>query len=222
MAELVRSRKERLIWITRGHLVALGVMSLFIATLAFMVGFKVGSRGVVEEPVAEAPPVLVPDVVEEDALVALLREIEYAQGAVDPSGELLVDDGPDMRFPDLLTGEEGGLPSSTAAPGEASLVSVRPSSSPSPVAPKAAATPAPEGGWAVQIASYPTAGEADATIAELDEQGFEAYRVAALVDGATWYRVRLGGFPTRQRADSARKELMVRLGTTDLLVAEAP
>ena len=55
-----------------------------------------------------------------------------------------------------------------------------------------------------------------------EEQGLEAYRVAALVDGRTWHRVRIGGFDSRARAEKARASLAERLATPDLVLAAAP
>ena len=91
---------------------------------------------------------------------------------------------------------------------------------PPPIA-NAEATP-PTSGWAVQVAAYPLVTEADAKVETLRSEGLAAYRVAAVVDGKNWYRVRIGGFESEKDAYTALKELRVRLQQPQLLIASAP
>jgi cell division protein FtsN len=234
-----RSRSSRQIWITKGHLAALGVTTFFIAVLAFLVGLQIGKKTsdpANAEAIASAGPTpLVPDVAEEQALEALLREVEYAQATLAPSGELVtepagmsaaldVENPGSLQFPDALPQDAAPLATETMA-GVQTETSMSPDPThvvdlptPSP----AGSAPAPESGWAVQIAAYPYSSEADSKVAALRKEGINAYRVAALVDGKTWYRVRVGGYESEEDAAVARNELRVRLGQPELLIASAP
>lgn len=72
---------------------------------------------------------------------------------------------------------------------------------------KAELTSAPQGKYTVQIAAYPSEGEAQKTSAGLKEKGFSAFYVPAKVKDKTWYRVSVGLFPTSEEADEYRKKL---------------
>ena len=214
-----RSRANRQIWITRSHLVALGMATCCIALLAFLVGLQVGrAQAAAAEVVAEAPLPLTPDVSKEVALEALLREVEVARSSVGvvPGAES------DLTFPNLQEPVRPvlKLPADGAGVARPTRVAAAPGSAPE--APKVKAPAAPVGAWSVQIASHPSPDEADAVIATLQETGHEAYRVAALVDGQTWYRVRVGGFDSKARAEVARQALLAELGSDDLLLTVAP
>jgi cell division septation protein DedD len=219
-----RSRAHRQIWITRSHLVALGLATCCIALLAFLVGLQVGrTQAAAAEVVAEAPLPLTPDVSKEKALEALLREVEVARSSVGPA----VGSGPnhaELTFPELLEPVEPALtlPQDTVAEPTRSAVAAPPGDAPAAPTPAAEPEAAPTSGWSVQIASHPSAAEADAMLEDLKAAGHDAYRVAALVDGQTWYRVRIGGFRSKNRAETARKSLQELLGSDDLLLTEAP
>ncbi len=58
------------------------------------------------------------------------------------------------------------------------------------------------GGYAVQVSSWPGKSRADAIAAELADKGFRAYVFDGLVNGVTWYRVRVGNFATSREANS--------------------
>lgn len=212
-------RADRQIWITRSHLMALGVANLCVAALAFLVGIQVGRRGA-EEPSlsAAATATFLPDPTQEDALEALLREVEYAQSAITPSGQAVSNEKADhMVFPEVLTGEvaiQAVTPTEPPTP-EAVSVEPRPETAPEGDVPAVA-------GWSVQIASYPTLAEAEAKMNELSALKLQPFRVAALVNGVTWFRVRVGGYPDRKAAEAARGRLSAKLGASDLLVASAP
>lgn len=218
MPDLPRATPAHQIWITRGHLAALAVATTAIAVLAFLVGFQVGRGKSGATDAAEAPPTaaFLPDATDQEALEALLREVERAQQPSDPSQAPR-----DVTFNHDLPHEvPSEIPTAPPAPQVDSLVAGDPAAAPSP--PVDPGPGAPTSGWAVQIASYAGAAEADAHVAALQEQDLAAYRVAALVDGATWYRVKVGGFSSREEASEQRGELATRLGLEDLVVSPAP
>lgn len=90
---------------------------------------------------------------------------------------------------------------------------------PQPVRPPAAAVPAPRGvptpahqewadaGWTVQVNATTNPRQANDLAQALRTKGYDAYTVQAPMRGQTWYRVRVGRFPSRQKA----KELETRL-----------
>lgn len=220
MTELATTNRQ--IWITRSHLLALGVATSCVALLAFLVGMQVGrSQAAAAEVAVTGPMPLTPDASREETLEALLREVELARMAEGPSDEALV--AADLQFPTLLEDEKPVF-DLQEEPGEDGAATVAETSEDAPEAPTAAgpAGEVPSDGWSIQVASFPTRAEADAALATLQTDGHAAYRVAALVDGQTWYRVRVGGFSTKGRAETARTALAQTLGSDDLILAAAP
>jgi DedD protein len=210
MTEPVQSKRE--IWITPGHLAALGAATFFIALLAFFVGIQVG-RGQASAPTNPKLSTLVPDAKDQDALEALLREVDAAQS-----------EEPALTFTENLSNGVAPAPPTEDKAAPAAATDVEPPPAPPPEPPPAATNgaPLPTSGWAVQIASYDSTKEADSHVASLVQLGHQAYRVAALISGRTWYRVRVGGFATKQSAEKARVKLSNELGNPDLMLAEAP
>ncbi len=209
----MQTQNNREIWITRGHLAALGTATLAIALLAFFVGIQVG-RGQVEAAPTSAQETLLPNPEREDTLEELLREVEAAQAAT-----------PALAFPETLA--EGTAapvePPAEEAPVQTEVVAApeAPAEAPPPPPPDAT-TPLPKSGWSVQIASYDNVADADARVSKLQARKMKAYRVAALVKGKNWYRVKVGSYPTQDAAGAARAELARLLGTRDLMITEAP
>jgi cell division septation protein DedD len=210
MHDLARSTHQQ-IWITKAHVAALGVTTLALASLAFFVGMEVG-RGGEGGGEGSARVQLLPDATSDAELEALLLEVEAAQRTEE------------LAFQEVLT-----APKPPPPPSFVPDAPVDPATTPAAVAePPADPEPTPGGaarpleGWVVQVASYHTEGEADARVAQLEAAGIDAYRVAAMVQGRTWHRVRVGGYPTKEAANEGRLDLAGRLGTDDLQVAVAP
>jgi len=68
-----------------------------------------------------------------------------------------------------------------------------------------AAPPGKEGGYQLQVSSFRTQAEADQFAAQLRARGHKAYVVEARVPNrGTWYRVRIGPFPSQHAAASYR------------------
>ena len=207
MTDLVHNRRE--IWITRGHLVALGTATFFIALLAFFIGIQVG-HSQSEAPEVSDQAALLPDANRQDALEALLREGEAAEANATP-----------MAFNQTLT-QDNAPPPPVEAEAEETTHTEVPASTP-PSAPPAAPAdaPLPQSGWSIQVASYDTIKDADSRVKQLKSQGLKGYRVGALIRGKKWYRVRVGSYPNKAAAETARQRLLGSLGG-DLMLAEAP
>lgn len=216
MADLQRAPAGDRIWITRGHLGALGVSTLAIAVLSFLVGLELGRSGLVVEnaPGQAATSAFLPDVADDQALELLLREVEQARRAEEKD--------PTVTFNNELARPVPTI-SATDAPLSSVVTAVEPGG-PLPVPPPGPAPvdALPTSGWSVQVASYEDLAEADLHVAQLKELGHPAYRIEALVSGATWYRVRIGGHETRAKAEEARLALVDQLGSAELVLAPAP
>lgn len=97
---------ERPLQLTRGHLFALGALSLALAALAFFLGVSVGRRQVeVPEPVVRSD-VLVPEEVRSGDLEVLLAKVEATQQGVDFPGSL------PLSPPPVVPDASDGVPSS--------------------------------------------------------------------------------------------------------------
>ena len=62
--------------------------------------------------------------------------------------------------------------------------------------------------WSVQISSAPAKDIADALVQRLKANGYDGYAVQAMVEGQPYYRVRVGRFDTREKAESLRLSLL--------------
>ncbi len=209
-----RLQGQREIWVTRGHLWALGATTAFIGILAFFVGLLLGRGETAPEPETVAD-VLVPPDVENDALEELLARIEEASREGDREAPLTFQST-------LPAGDPVALPDPAAEPEPPVNVVPPAREEPRPPEDTPEAGRIPESGWAVQVGSYSSAAEADERIADLAGRGVSAYRVAALVGGATWHRVRVGGFRTREAAEADRARVAVAAGSDEAIVVKAP
>jgi cell division protein FtsN len=68
-------------------------------------------------------------------------------------------------------------------------------------------TAASEGGYVLQVGSYPNAEGAEAMKAKLALQGFTAHVQAITLDGKTWNRVQIGPFATATQLQDVQKRL---------------
>lgn len=80
----------------------------------------------------------------------------------------------------------------------------------------------PTSGWAIQVAAAPTTTDAQRLVDTLRAAGLAAYRVAAIVDGRTEHRVKVGGYPSEEAAVAAIPEVKSRAGSDHASVAAAP
>ena len=212
--------------ITKSHIGAMLTVTAGIAAIAFFVGVDVGRN----KASPEAPRVtLLPDAASDDALEALLREVESAQHAATANA---AEPPPGFRAV-LADARAAEPPPPEAAPPVEGTPPVEPpvevaadapvTTIPAPEAPTAeTGATRPMDGWAVQIASYHTVDEAEAKVKELEAAGYPAYEVTALVKGTTWYRVRIAGYLSQEVAYEAIPTLEQALGTQGLVVAKAP
>lgn len=214
MADLARMQNDKQIWLTRSHLAALAMLTLFIALLSFFIGLQLGQQRS-QAPIQADAPQLLPDPAREDALEALLRQVEAAQ-AVDANAQ-------DLTFPQALSaGEMPSTPLASAEGMTGQLSAVAPPPNLSPPSPQSIPPLPIKEGWSIQAFSFEDITEATEKVSYLNEAGWTAYQVAALVNGENWHRVRVGGYPSKEEATAAAAELSSSLGLEDLMIARAP
>lgn len=212
-----RLRGDHQLWLTRSQLAALGFMSASLSILAFFIGLQVGRSQAPPAPALPAQAGLVTEALERDTLTELLARVERAAATQVSAAE-----ASPLSFPEELTTPQAEVLIPAPAPPEAGEpVEVAPEPGPPPE-PQASGAGVPTTGFVVQVFAFPTQEEADAKVAELVAAGHPAFRVAALVRGSTWHRVRVGPFPDETKARAAAAELGVALGIPDPLVAPAP
>ncbi len=74
-------------------------------------------------------------------------------------------------------------------------------------APAASVGAGHEGGWQLQVSSFKTEAEAEQFADQLRARGHKAYTVEARVQGrGTWWRVRVGPFPSQHAAQAYRSQ----------------
>ena len=62
-------------------------------------------------------------------------------------------------------------------------------------------------GYSIQIEAVMDRSGADSMVAKLRHLGYEGYLVETVIGGETWYRVRIGPFPSEAAAQSAEQKL---------------
>ena len=228
MAKNGRFDGGREIWLTRGHLWALAVTTCSIAVLTLFIGLHIGrATNGQSTQVADADG-LIAQQIEQDPLEDLLSRIEAAAADAAPEASLsfpaaLPEQGEPVPVMEAPEAEEA--PEAFVEPGEDTpeppLTSQTEETDDGASEPEVAAE-VPTDGWAVQLGAYRTLDEAESRVAELTRDSVAAYRVSALVRGETWYRVKVGGFATRDDALVGRDRLLKRLGLESALVGQAP
>ena len=64
-----------------------------------------------------------------------------------------------------------------------------------------------DGRFVIQVSSFQREDQANSLVDDLKRKGFAAYALKADVNGRTWYRVRVGGFPTKDEATAELNRL---------------
>ncbi len=85
--------------------------------------------------------------------------------------------------------------------------------------PAAALPPSQAGAWSVQVTATREPRTADDVLKRLRARGYDAYIVRARRDGAIFYRVRVGHFPTMEHASQMVSRLRREPGVPEAFVA---
>jgi len=226
-------------WITKPQLMALGVISLSLAALAFFLGLMVG-RGQatgaerIQAPGQVAGSGIYSDEIRDDTLQEMFYHIEKAahekaakRGETTKKvalefHEALLEDDVKVVVPQSPSGDQGLEAVVVAVDTPKEVLSEVPKTE----SPKNTVQKKPDPvlmeGWAVQVASFPESkkGLASKQVESLGARGHSAFVVHAIVRGQSWYRVRIGPYATQKDAYVARKALSKTLGKNDLLVTK--
>jgi len=76
-------------------------------------------------------------------------------------------------------------------------------------------TSMPTTGWVVNLASVDSQYSAEKALKRYKKQGIPAEMYATVLKGKTWYRLRIGGFASKQEAIAQKKYLAVKHGIKD-------
>lgn len=210
--------------LTRNHLYAMGALSLSVAVLAFFVGFSVGRAG--GPPPAEPVVMrLIPDDVRSGDLEVLLARVEETSAAEMTMGfptELPRTDAPPAPVEPLAEGEVPPPPEPVPAPFPAES---RPGAA--AIEPAAEVAPTntmdiPTSGWSVQVAEHTDEADAVRAVEALRAAELSAYSVVAIVEGEVRWRVRVGGYGSKEAANDASATVAAKAGVASATVTMAP
>ena len=214
--------------LTRGHLYALGSLSLALALLAFFVGLQTGRN---EAPPPASPTVspLVSAEARSGDLEVLLAKVEQANAPAERlafPAELPKSEPPPTPLPPADPAAPPPPVEPVAAPVDPFPAEAKTgTASVAPSVPASMAQPldgVPASGWAIQVASRADENDAQVLVETLRAAGLAAYRGVALVDGATTWRIRVGGYASKDAATAAMTAVASRAGSTDPRVLPAP
>lgn len=210
MDEFKRDLEDYFCRFTFGQFVTLILLEILTLFFVFYLGARYGPdlMGGRESAIAQDHPVLP-------------RE---GAGSVD---EIVGSPPVDYTYPEILTGPEGKRAMKIKPSGVTAEEFEDQKKSPKVVVtPAEPAVPAvvlesetPMGKYAIQVGSYPTAAEASSVVGQWKGKGYTAFMsVGQIPQRGTWYRVRIGGFPTREEAEVFLEKLKTKEKTTGLVV----
>jgi septal ring-binding cell division protein DamX len=180
-----------------------GVVLALVA--AFGLGVSVGKRSVGSSTDVSAPPTALP--------TETLTPQPPPPAAPIPAEQLTFYDRLSGVKPPPVALPEGQSPAPASAAGE------RASKAEQAAAARVRVL-AGQGRFAVQVAAASDRATADEAAARLRRHGLDAVTVAATVNGRTWYRTRVGNFPSQQAAAQAAGILGAAFGYDAIPVSD--
>lgn len=231
MAEVSKNARKGSYALSGGHLLALFALAVSLAALSFFVGYDAGKTQVRVVEVQPSTPPLIGDEARTGDLESLLGRVEQANGrpALDFPKELPA--SAEVPAPTPAVGPDGaplpaGSPTVPVRPADpfpdaqrTGVAEVNGGSAAVALAPDAGV---PSGGWAVDVASFPSEAEAATHVEGLRAAELAAYRVVALVDGVAVWRVRIGGYPSKDAASAALSSVAAQARSSTARVTKAP
>ena len=203
-------RKRNYITITKMHVAALSLTTVFLSLLTGAIGYQAGKKSI-PIPDNDIQLSLLPNVDKQATLEALLHEIDQTQRQAADN---------DYLFPnELLTEEPLPIPNSPVAE---DVTTNLPASEEALELPDLPVEKLPTSGWSIQIGSYPTMEEARSKSDSIKDTYAQVYTVTASIEGDTWYRVRIAGYPTKADAESGKRQMESQHQEFDYLVFKTP
>ena len=210
----IQKRKQFIV--TKRHVAAFTVITTSIALLTGAIGYQTGKKLHADISTQTTIPItyqLLPDSEKQKKLEELLLEIDQSQQHAADS---------DYLFPEELTKEDVlPIPKDPKMAIEGTQIPAT-EGAVNDGTPELPSTPLPKSGWSLQVGAYPNLQEAEEHTKRLIEDGQQGYIVTASVNGETWYRVRIAGYPTKSDALSAKKALQIKNQEFDYFIFKAP
>ena len=209
MREMPAMRREGAIWMSRGQLGAALVLVSAVCTATFFLGYLLGEGGSSSSPMparsevdeSQASALIGPEL-EQDTLTELLARVDLV-----PNAEAAT-----LEFPSELSAPELVVEAPVAPEEiEAPPAQVLPAPQAEPV-PPSEPTDAVKGGWSLEVASYKSREEAEASIQLLEDEGLAASLASVLYGGETHFRVRVGPFKDAETAQALAGEVGAVVG----------
>ncbi|OGQ22552.1 MAG: hypothetical protein A3I05_04315 [Deltaproteobacteria bacterium RIFCSPLOWO2_02_FULL_44_10] len=157
----------------------------------------------------------------EQAQTPELKERIAKMLGTDQTGKVVTEEAPSVKNSAPQTKDESKTTTlaeeaSTPPPFEESTTPEKGAASPQGVVRVKSAEAAK---YSVQVGSYSELSEANAAIDRWKGKGYAAYMmIADIPDRGRWYRVRIGGFESRENAEHYMEEIRTREGVEPLIV----
>lgn len=165
-----------------------------------------------------------PDLIGESRSIATERGSSLPKEGPSSVDEIVGTPPVDYTYPEILTGAAGDK-----------AIKVKPSGLTSeefekqkratPVAVNKEEKPAektkeqPKGKFSIQVGSYQSVEEANSVVSRWKEKGYSTFlSIGQIPEKGTWYRVRIGGFPTREEAETFLDKFKTKEGIAGLVV----
>jgi cell division septation protein DedD len=171
------------------------VGGIVVLGAVFLLGVVVGKRLATHEQSESAPDILT--ALDHKAQTTLTFQDELTRNAPAVRREEPRREEPKREAPEPAKVAKSEPPAPAPAPAPT------PAPARPPEEPRAARAPAAsaEGAWTLQLSASQSKDEADKFAARLRDRGYAPFIAKAEVPGkGTWYRVRMGGFPTKEAA----------------------
>lgn len=172
-------------YFSRVQLIGLGVAFVLSSAVIFVLGVWVGQR-LEEHKLLKR----------QEALVKIPVNPPQGEAPPEPAAK------EEMTFYEDLVKEPSPAEQVKAPAAEVSRQQAKPQLN--------AQTKAGGGPWTVQVNAFPHERDAQRLAKQLKDKGYDAYVVATVISGRSWYRVRVGRLAAREEANRLRDVLQGR------------
>jgi cell division protein FtsN len=218
-----RTREVRELQFSSTQLIVLFLAILVLGVFIFLLGVSVGKKQVrlsqeaalTRRPASETVKRIMPSVAPEGEPSDIEKEISsHAQNSSGPAGTAASQARPGSGRPADKVGSKPSAIPAKVQPAPTARKSVS-SAKPASKTPSKAVAPAPiKGQYYIQLAAFDDKKSADSFAAEIKAGGFPALVLSPLpTDKKPWYRVRVGGYATKEDAEKAVLRLKAVVNT---------
>ncbi len=229
--------KQKIFIYDRREVAVLILLGVMVAVFSFTLGVHLGKKvdeasapNLAKKDTQTLPAETIDDTV--PSRLEMSEEAKEVQGAIDDSLNQVLHDEVARTGVQLEKYTPTKLPSQTqsknqgATTGPRSEDQVKKEAKPADGVKKAILIhrPAPQGKYTLQVGSFPSATEALDKLQKLEKKGEKTVfvREAKIEGRGKWYRVYLGGFPSKQEADKIAKKYLSTKVISNYIVANMP